>query len=294
MEHPSVEGFWWFVQERERVRLCKQAGQAPPWTDDPTLQRYHFCNIRRADDFGTQWYVQQVAASVLGGRAKGRIFNESWAVDLVWSTIVYRLVNNVEWFDAFGHVPTYEEWKRVKRPMTKRILAMKRKPYSLAYRVLMGGIEKGGSRAERLVDILNDLEQSIVELAASVAGAHTLERAWQIVQRTHGVGPFTALQIVRDLMLVDFLPSEWENDFTYLGPGAQLGLELLGFSPKYHLMYGVTHGLRDEQPVEIQPPLVLGDIEHCLCEYAKHVKFRDGRGRRRRYQPHVQDMAIHG
>lgn len=279
MDHPSVEGFWWFVQERERVRLRKQAGQSPPWTDDPTLQQYHFCNIRRAEDFGTQWYVQNVAAPILIEPVRKGDLQADWQVELIWRTIFYRLVNNVAWFEHFGDVGFgYEHWRRIKRSATKRILAMP-KPYSPAYIVLQDPTKR--SRAERLVAMLNDLQMRIKILTSDLATSPTLEGAWKRLQTVYGVGPFIALQVVRDLMLVDFLPSAWEDTFTYIGPGAKRGLHLLNIGGSYKALYFGLQMLWAEQPVD--PPLVLGDVEHCLCEYAKFVVYREGGGRRRRY-----------
>ena len=46
--------FYW-VAERERIRVRKESGQPFPWTDDPILATYRFCNVRREDDRVTIW-----------------------------------------------------------------------------------------------------------------------------------------------------------------------------------------------------------------------------------------------
>ena len=40
----------YFITEREAIRLKKEAGEPKPWTSDPILQQYRFCNVRRMDD----------------------------------------------------------------------------------------------------------------------------------------------------------------------------------------------------------------------------------------------------
>ena len=42
--------FFEFVEEREQVRLRKEAGLAFPWTEDTILQTYKFTNVRRHHD----------------------------------------------------------------------------------------------------------------------------------------------------------------------------------------------------------------------------------------------------
>jgi hypothetical protein len=44
-----------FVRERETIRKKKEAGKSWPWTADPVLQKYYFCNVRREHDRTTKW-----------------------------------------------------------------------------------------------------------------------------------------------------------------------------------------------------------------------------------------------
>src|SRR6266567_8711286 len=54
-----------FVYEREQIRLRKAVGQSPPWTDDPILNTYRFCNIRRRHDRVSQWLIKNVLLEYL-------------------------------------------------------------------------------------------------------------------------------------------------------------------------------------------------------------------------------------
>ena len=56
---PSLEAeFVAFIKERHAIYLRRQAGQPKPWTDDPILQRYRFCNVYRELDTVTIWIRQ--------------------------------------------------------------------------------------------------------------------------------------------------------------------------------------------------------------------------------------------
>jgi hypothetical protein len=281
---PSIEGFWSFVQERELIRIRKESGNPPPWTNDLILQDYHFCNIRRADDFGTRWYVNLMSPKPRWG------FRE-----VLWRTMLYRLVNNIKWFNEvslFG----YGGWGRNRDKWVQRIMDAP-KPHSPAYIVLQ--TLHVTDRKTQLIKVLDELYDwfRYGNGDKQIQNCSALEEVWKTLQQPHGIGPFIALQVFRDLLLIGALPFK-ENDFTYLGPGAQLGIHMLNSlddwgktaPSSYASMYRFCEALHANQPERIQP-LVLGDIEHCCCEYAKYIKFSRGEGRRRRYKPHVQNLA---
>jgi hypothetical protein len=52
---PQVAQFLYFIGERERIRIRRANGDPPPWTDDPILREWSFCNVRREDDRVTRW-----------------------------------------------------------------------------------------------------------------------------------------------------------------------------------------------------------------------------------------------
>ena len=56
----SWDGFLYFVWEREAIRLARENGYEKPWTIDPIMEKYRFCNIRRRDDRVTQWLMTHI------------------------------------------------------------------------------------------------------------------------------------------------------------------------------------------------------------------------------------------
>ena len=47
--------YWYFAFERQNIFLKKKNGEKPPWTDDPILQEYKFCNSYRVNDRVSQY-----------------------------------------------------------------------------------------------------------------------------------------------------------------------------------------------------------------------------------------------
>jgi hypothetical protein len=58
---PAVfDAYWRFVAERQRIFELRQNDPAGPWTDDPILRRYKFCNTFRASDRISQYLISRV------------------------------------------------------------------------------------------------------------------------------------------------------------------------------------------------------------------------------------------
>ena len=79
-----------FVRERHQIYLRRKAGQTKPWTTDPILQQYRFCNVYRELDTVTKW------------------IRDNWRrphcddPDLWFAMVVARLVN---WPDTMAEAP---------------------------------------------------------------------------------------------------------------------------------------------------------------------------------------------
>jgi 5-hmdU DNA kinase, helical domain len=53
---PNYEPLFYWIREREFIRLRKERGDAPPYgSGDTILATYRFCNVRREDDRVTIW-----------------------------------------------------------------------------------------------------------------------------------------------------------------------------------------------------------------------------------------------
>src|SRR4051812_7947858 len=60
MKDPRERWFEYAV-EREKIRKRKEEDKMlPPFTDDPILQKYRFCNVYREDDRTTRWCKKYV------------------------------------------------------------------------------------------------------------------------------------------------------------------------------------------------------------------------------------------
>src|SRR5690349_11367478 len=52
--------YWRFAAERQGIFHRRSAGQPAPWTNDPILGHYEFCNTYRASDRVSQFLIREV------------------------------------------------------------------------------------------------------------------------------------------------------------------------------------------------------------------------------------------
>ena len=55
-----VSAFFEFCRERERIRIKRESGAPPPWTEDPIFKRGRFLNVFREDDRGSKAIINFV------------------------------------------------------------------------------------------------------------------------------------------------------------------------------------------------------------------------------------------
>src|SRR5262249_52911898 len=55
-----LDPYWRFAAERQTIFFRRLRGDPPPWSDDPILQTYKFCNAYRASDRVSQLLIREV------------------------------------------------------------------------------------------------------------------------------------------------------------------------------------------------------------------------------------------
>jgi 5-hmdU DNA kinase, helical domain len=215
---PVFDAYWRFAAERQRIFEARFEDSGGPWTDDPILARYKFCNSFRASDRISQYLISQV----IYDPAAGDLAPE----DVFLRTVLFRL---------FSKESTWE-----------------------ALEDATGGVRRATLDTERLGDLLDELrrEQPIYTaafilcahdayghrakhrnhlelvrrmfapgaLGAQVARAGRLEDVYDALRQWPMIGAFMGYQLAVDLNYSDHLSFD-ENDFTVPGPGAVRGLQ---------------------------------------------------------------------
>jgi hypothetical protein len=254
--------FWSFVAARQRAYWAREAGGPPPYSDDPALARYHFCNVYREADRGTRWFQAH--------RPPRQRSLEGYA-DVLWAAVAYRLVNRIATFEAYGRIPA-----RGERVAWVEFLVRRN---ALGEQVFTGRHMNRGVACYAMT--LEALDPRCREYAEQLAETSTLAEACDRLRQLPSVGPFFAWQIVCDLVESGVVPSD--DDWALLGPGARAGAALVRVDLP---PLDVARWLRDAQielldgavlkpPPEAPGPFSLKNVEHALCEYARYVRASD-------------------
>lgn len=265
----------YWMQERENVRISKEVRHlSKPWTHDPIIQRYRFCNVRREDDKVTRW------------------FKENWRNEKYWDEpnfiAAIMLGRTINWPDTlrvlgFPHVWDSEEYLR----LLDQFQAEGNKVYTGAYMITAGptGIRKN-------LWVLGNAETYFQHPPVMES---TLEASWRNIQAYPCVGPFIAGQIVADLKQTKHLrdASDWKT-WAPVGPGSMRGLNRC-FDRPVKTQISQEQGLEEMREVSAAsdmanmfvPTLCLQDVQNCLCEFDKYERVRLGEGKPRSSYPGV-------
>jgi len=262
------------MKERERIRLRREAGEPPPWTDDPILIAYSFCNVRREHDRVTRWI-----------RANWRDPHVD-DPDLWFAMAVARFVN---WPDTLAEIGYPMPWNREHFVATGRSRAARgEKVWGDAYNISNGG--KTEAKVEHVAGVLDPLSSRRKQLRPRI-GDSLLAFHARLTQHD-GVGNFMAAQIVADVKYVEPLRSarDWMT-FAASGPGSRRGLNRL-------LDHPVDAPWKEDnwrealrrQHEALMPALEsIGlknlhaqDFQNCLCEFDKWMRVRLGEGKPKR------------
>lgn len=291
--------FLYWIKERESIRVSKEAGQPKPWTDDPILQSYRFCNVEREKDTVSVW------------------IHKNWCEpyrdhpNLWFAMIVARLFNWPPTLEIIG-VPIcskgegFDFWKTNAHEMLK-LHRDKRgeKIFTGAYLVSTNGVsmdkidyildrvltpiwERGRAPRMKGEDVSKFDNYPVTEKPVF---ADTLESYWKFLTQFDGLGSFMAGQVVADLKYTPMLEraSDWWT-WAPLGPGSIRGL---------NRFYGRPMGkpLRQEQGLkELQEQqklieeklgwkLPVHNVQNCNCEFDKYLRVKNGEGRPRSTYP---------
>lgn len=276
---PPLERLLYFIKERESIRLKKEAGIPRPWTDDPILATYRFCNVRRMDDRVSQWLIRN-------WYMPGRIIDSR---KVLVAAAMARFINLPE---SLQTIYKYVwEWKPEKIKQTLHNLQQTGlKVFNGAYIVSTNG--RAMDKVDHVVDCC------VAPLAEQPwdkwIDVDSMQRSCMRLQQCYGLAGFMSGQIVADLRWV--LPGKWtdKNDWAPMGPGSRRGMNRLHSRPvdaplsqrKFEQeLVQLMQNCKRLLPKAITSRLEAIDAQNCLCEYDKMERCLDGGRAKQTYTP---------
>jgi len=254
-----IDSFCRFVFERERIRIAKEAGKPRPWTKDPILQTYHFCNVRRADDRVTKW---------IGQWAKKNFGKHGY-----WFAFcVARWFNSPETLEQLTPcIWPYDvrSMKNVCKEIKKSGASIMRGSY-----IINSAYAPGRKKWDAVID--GPLAQLYIEPPDISSVENSLEMCHKLLMTYQGHGSFMAGQIVADWQTFDVVDGDDVNTWAPLGPGSNRGLKWI-YAEEYrkrsyvqYMQSLLTH--LAEKDSKLARTLTLHDVQNCLCEFSKYCR----------------------
>lgn len=299
MRQPTIRenvyrAYWRLAANRQQIFHSRLLGASAPWTDDPILREYKFCNAYRASDRVSQYLIREVIydgaerapEDVLLRVVLFRLFSK----EATWEGL-RRAVGEVELatFEADRYAAALEK-ARADGPIYTAA-------FILAAHDAYGEPSKHRNHL-RLVEHMLDSG-----LPRRVARARSLREVYEALIEYPLIGPFMGYQLAIDLNyseLVDFS----ESEFTVPGPGALRGLRKVfsdfgGLTPVELTMWMVDR--QKEELADTSPPwqdlfgrrLQAIDCQNLFCETDKYsrVAFPELRSERSRIKARFAPSA---
>lgn len=215
---PVFDAYWRFAAERQRIFEARLEDSDGPWTEDPILARYKFCNSFRASDRVSQYLISRViydpAASDLAPE------------DVFLRTVLFRLFSKESTWEALEDATGGVRRETLDTERLGDLLDELRREqpiYTAAF--ILCAHDAYGHRAKHR----NHLELvrrmfAPGALGAQIARAGRLEDVYDALRQWPMIGAFMGYQLAVDLNYSGHLSFD-ENDFTVPGPGAVRGLQ---------------------------------------------------------------------
>lgn len=214
---PVFDAYWRFAAERQRIFDQRAEDRPGPWTNDPILRRYKFCNTFRASDRISQYLISQV---IHAPHAR-----ELPAEDVFLRIVLFRL---------FSKEATWEALEQATGGVRRDTLDVERLGdrldelrcdgpiYTAAF--ILCAHDAYGHRVKHRNHL--ELVRRMFApggLGAQLAGAGSLQDVYDALCVWPMIGVFMGYQLAVDLNYCDLLDFD-EDDFTVPGPGAVRGL----------------------------------------------------------------------
>ena len=270
------ELYWTFASRRQAAFECRLRRSAQPWTDDPILQTFKFCNVFRAADRVSQYMIREVAYAE----------RDCDYTDRAFRIVAFRTFSNIATWEGIrsllGRAPRLVdlasgEFEQALDEVKRRNGGLYTGAFILCATKAFGFDEKHRNHVGLFKHMF--LKERVDR---SLASANSLEQVVKALEGFPLIGPFMAYQTAIDLNYSELMEFD-ENDYTQAGPGAIRGLkkafvDLGDYSPADAIMWMVDRQEREFESLGLPfqglfgRPLHAIDCQGLFCELDKYCR----------------------
>jgi hypothetical protein len=268
--------YWYFASERQQIFQRRLAGKPAPWTDDPILHEYKFCNVFRAADRVSQYMIRDVCYHTEPCDDEDRLFQivafRTFSKPETWDTIITFL----------GRQPTLDDLASGQfTKAIKHATASQTAIYTGAF--ILCANDAYGHHKKYLNHVALFRHMFLSDrLGAKLLIAPSLQAIFELLRSYPLIGNFMAYQIAIDLNYSSLVNFD-ENDFTMPGPGALRGMQkvftdLGDFKPAEVIQWMTEHQDDEFRRLKLPPATLFGrklhaiDCQGLFCETDKYCR----------------------
>jgi len=274
----AYDTYWEFAAKRHASFLARYNNRPEPWTDDPILQEYKFCNVFRALDRVSQYMIREVCYSS----------EPRTAADALFQIVAFRMFSRIETWETLkkelGHAPTLQNLADGSFEHALSKVRETGKPlYTGAFIICANDAFGRGSKYLNHVALFTQMFL-IDDIAAEILDAKSLQTVYEILHRYPLYGDFMSYQTAIDLNYSAYVNFS-EDDFVVPGPGALRGMEkvfvsLGDYTPAETIMWMVER--QDDEFARLGlnfdglwgRKLQAIDAQGLFCETDKYLRVR--------------------
>lgn len=268
-----------WIRERTKIRIARIHGKPKPWTDDPILQSYRFCHVRRMDDRVSEWLLLNWYE---------KYFNHE---SMVIAAVLARHFNQPSTLRAIGFPSQKNMVKDVYDSYVFNAHRVIEKLKERGETVFNGAyiIRADGKYPNKVEMVFRETVQNFVDDPPDL-DTDSMEMCVEELMHYRNIGSFMAGQIAADLRWA--LKGKWadKDKWAAMGPGSKRGINIIHNraieSPLKQEQFAeelkeLMAFLKKALPSSLTSRLEAIDYQNCLCEYSGYEKVLWGRGRKK-------------
>lgn len=296
------DAYWQLAFERQRIFFARINGAPPPWTTDPILGAFKFCNAYRASDRVSQYLIRHVIYEV---------DDEFAEEDTLLRVVFFRLFSKPETWEAvearIGRIDARTFDADAVDQCLEDLRSAGKSIYTNAF-ILCANRAYGFDRKHRNHLALLGAMFRPGGLPTAVARAQRFEDVYEALADYPLIGPFMAYQLAIDINYSEITDFS-EDEFTVPGPGALRGLrkcftDFGGLSPRALVDYMVERQEEEFSRLGLDFPSLFGrrlhaiDCQNLFCEVDKYSReafpeLKSERTRiKARYKPECAPLSL--
>ena len=267
--------YWYFAYERQNIFFKKMNGETSPWTNDPILQEYKFCNSYRVNDRVSQYLLKNVIYN-------SKKYSDE---DMLFRIVLFKLFNKESTWElllnSFNDITlktfNVKEYSKVLEKSISNGIKIYNDAYISCANKVFGYDRKHDNHLALLKKMF--IEDRIQD---KIVNCKTMEEAFNIIKSHPLIGNFMAYQLVTDINYSEVV--NWkEDEFTVAGPGSLRGIKKCfidkgNMNDEDIIRYMYEHQDEEFKRLNLKfkrignRPLQLIDCQNIFCELDKYCR----------------------